>query len=47
MAFENELGAQPPLGFWDPLGIVADGDQEKFDRLHYVESTDVLPCWAL
>jgi len=37
MAFENELGAQAPLGFFDPLGLVADGDQEKFDRLRYVE----------
>ena len=37
MAFEDELGAQAPLGFFDPLGIVADGDQEKFDRLRYVE----------
>ena len=37
MAFESELGAQPPLGFFDPLGLVADGDQEKFDRLRYVE----------
>ena len=37
MSFENELGAQPPLGFFDPLGLVADGDQEKFDRLRYVE----------
>jgi hypothetical protein len=36
-AFENELGAQPPLGFFDPLGLVADGDQEKFDRLRAVE----------
>jgi hypothetical protein len=36
-SFEDELGAQPPLGFFDPLGIVADGDQEKFDRLRYVE----------
>ena len=36
-AFENELGAQPPLGFYDPLGLVADGDQAKFDRLRYVE----------
>ena len=36
-SFENELGAQPPLGFFDPLGLVADGDQEKFDRLRYVE----------
>jgi Chlorophyll A-B binding protein len=37
MAFENELGAQPPLGFYDPLGLVADGDQAKFERLRYVE----------
>jgi hypothetical protein len=36
-AFENELGAQAPLGFFDPLGLVADGDQEKFDRLRGVE----------
>ena len=37
MAFENEVGAQAPLGFFDPLGLVKDGDQEKFDRLRYVE----------
>jgi Chlorophyll A-B binding protein len=37
MAFENELGAQQPLGYWDPLGLVADGDQKKFDRLRFVE----------
>eukprot|EP00542_Grammatophora_oceanica_P010271 CAMPEP_0194026268 /NCGR_PEP_ID=MMETSP0009_2-20130614/583_1 /TAXON_ID=210454 /ORGANISM="Grammatophora oceanica, Strain CCMP 410" /LENGTH=198 /DNA_ID=CAMNT_0038664865 /DNA_START=61 /DNA_END=657 /DNA_ORIENTATION=- len=36
-SFEGELGAQDPLGFFDPLGMVADGDQEKFDRLRYVE----------
>ena len=36
-AFEDALGAQPPLGFFDPLGLVADGDEEKFDRLRYVE----------
>lgn len=36
-AFENEIGAQEPLGYWDPLGLVADGNQEKFDRLRYVE----------
>jgi hypothetical protein len=36
-AFEGELGAQEPLGFFDPLGLVADGDQEKFARLRYVE----------
>lgn len=37
MAFEDALGAQAPLGFYDPLGLVADGDEEKFDRLRYVE----------
>jgi hypothetical protein len=37
MAFENEVGAQAPLGFFDPLGLVSDGDQEKFDRLRTVE----------
>merc|ERR1712170_124026 len=25
-AFESELGVQPPVGFWDPLGLSADGD---------------------
>jgi len=37
MAFENELGVQPPLGFFDPLGLLNDADQEKFDRLRAVE----------
>merc|ERR1719480_640807 len=37
-AFEDELGAQPPLGFFDPLGLLAgDVEQERFDRLRYVE----------
>merc|ERR1711971_1542526 len=36
-AFEPELGAQPPLGFFDPLGLLDDADQERFDRLRYVE----------
>jgi hypothetical protein len=36
-AFESELGAQPPLGFWDPLGFLDRADQETFDRLRYVE----------
>lgn len=35
--FENELGAQPPLGFYDPLGLVDGVDQARFDRLRYVE----------
>eukprot|EP00591_Stephanopyxis_turris_P009210 CAMPEP_0195512388 /NCGR_PEP_ID=MMETSP0794_2-20130614/4358_1 /TAXON_ID=515487 /ORGANISM="Stephanopyxis turris, Strain CCMP 815" /LENGTH=200 /DNA_ID=CAMNT_0040640161 /DNA_START=77 /DNA_END=679 /DNA_ORIENTATION=+ len=37
MAFESELGSQPPLGFFDPLGMLTDADQERFDRLRYVE----------
>jgi hypothetical protein len=37
MSFENALGAQAPLGFWDPLGLLADADQERFDRLRTVE----------
>jgi len=37
-AFEEELGAQPPLGFFDPFGLLSgDVDQERFDRLRYVE----------
>jgi len=36
-AFENEIGAQAPLGFWDPLGFLDRADQETFDRLRYVE----------
>lgn len=35
--FDKELGAQPPLGFFDPLGLVADGDADKFDRYRYCE----------
>lgn len=37
MSFENELGAQAPLGFWDPLYWLENADQERFDRLRYVE----------
>jgi hypothetical protein len=36
-AFEGELGVQEPLGFFDPLGLVEDGNQAKFDRLRFVE----------
>jgi len=38
MSFESEIGAQPPLGFWDPLGLLNDADQERFDRLRLVET---------
>ena len=31
-AFENELGVQNPVGFWDPLGFTAYGDQLAFKR---------------
>jgi len=36
-AFEDELGAQPPLGFFDPIGLVENADQRRFDRLRYIE----------
>lgn len=36
-AFDNELGAQPPLGFYDPFGFLDGADQARFDRLRYVE----------
>ena len=36
-AFSDELGAQMPLGYFDPLGICKDGNKENFDRLRYVE----------
>lgn len=37
MGFENAIGAQAPLGFFDPLGLLKDADQERFDRLRKVE----------
>jgi len=36
-AFENELGVQAPVGFWDPLGFTKDGDETKFKRRRQVE----------
>merc|ERR1712203_417877 len=36
-AFENELGVQPPAGFWDPVGFTKDGDAEAFKRRRAVE----------
>merc|ERR1719330_2083086 len=36
-AFENELGVQPPVGFWDPLKFTEDGDVEDFRRRREVE----------
>jgi len=36
-AFENELGVQAPVGFWDPLGLSKDGDVEVFKRRREAE----------
>jgi hypothetical protein len=38
MEWEDAIGAQPPLGLWDPLGMLKDVDQARFDRLRYVET---------
>ena len=37
-SFKSEVGVQPPLGFWDPLGILEEADQQRFDRLRAVET---------
>merc|ERR1712241_374356 len=31
-AFENELGVQAPVGFWDPVGFTSEGNVEDFPR---------------
>ena len=36
-AFENELGVQAPVGFWDPAGFTADGSVEDFKRRRATE----------
>merc|ERR1712176_1027769 len=36
-AFESELGVQPPVGFWDPLGFTTDGNEEEFKRRRTTE----------
>lgn len=35
--FKSEVGAQMPLGFWDPMSMLGSGDQSRFDRLREVE----------
>jgi hypothetical protein len=35
--FENEIGSQPPIGFFDPLGFLDNADDARFNRLRYVE----------
>merc|ERR1719401_1620823 len=36
-AFENELGVQAPVGYWDPLGLAKDGDADVFFRRRCTE----------
>merc|ERR1712110_345962 len=36
-AFENELGVQAPVGFWDPVGFTKDGDADLFKRRRATE----------
>ena len=36
-AFENELGVQAPVGFWDPAGLSSDGSVENFKRRRATE----------
>merc|ERR1711972_273849 len=36
-AFENELGVQAPVGFWDPLELSKDGNEGVFKRRRSVE----------
>jgi len=38
MGFEKEIGVQPPLGFWDPLGWLQDADQAQFEYLREAEN---------
>jgi len=36
-AFENEIGVQAPVGYWDPLGLAGDGDVATFTRRRVTE----------
>jgi len=37
VGFENEVGALPPTGFWDPLKLTEGIDQETFDQYRTAE----------
>ena len=37
MSYENELGVQAPAGYFDPLGLAANIDQETFDQYREAE----------
>ena len=36
-AYEDELGVQAPVGYWDPLGLAMDGDADGFYRRQCTE----------
>merc|ERR1712008_588107 len=36
-AYENEIGALPPVGFWDPAGLSDGISQERFDEYRLAE----------
>ena len=36
-AYKEEIGAQAPLGFFDPLGVMKDKDEAEFTRLRALE----------
>merc|ERR1719291_144423 len=36
-AYENEMGVQAPVGFWDPAGYCADGSAADFTRRRVTE----------
>jgi hypothetical protein len=38
MSFSDKLGAQPPLGYWDPFDFLRGADEAKFNRLRTVSS---------
>jgi hypothetical protein len=35
--FAGEIGAQMPLGYFDPLGMCQNGEKELFDEMRFVE----------
>jgi hypothetical protein len=35
--FESEIGVTEPLGFYDPLNLLANADEARFKRLRFVE----------
>ncbi len=37
MSYENEIGALPPTGFWDPLGLSKDIDAATFRNYREAE----------